>query len=129
MHNQPTCIALAGIVTVSLAAAATAGSPGSVLLGDSNWDSFTAAPATASFAWAGEVEAFAAATGLLGQPQQAVQWDESVVDVELMTGLAAPEPPALVLAGMAFGGVLCGRSLLRRRRAAQAAGTHSDGDA
>jgi len=33
----------------------------------------------------------------------------------------APEPPAIVLAGMALGGVLCGRSLLRRKSVKKAA--------
>ena len=37
-------------------------------------------------------------------------------EAKLLTGLAAPEPPTLVMAGMAIGGVVCGRSLLRRRR-------------
>jgi len=40
----------------------------------------------------------------------------SEAEAKLLTGLAAPEPPTLVLAGMALGGVVCGRSLLRRRR-------------
>ena len=37
-------------------------------------------------------------------------------DIEFVTGIAAPEPPAIVLAGMALGGVICGRSLLRKRQ-------------
>jgi len=67
----------------------------------------------ASLAWAGENETFSgldpAAAGLVSQ-------DEIEVNVELVTGIAAPEPPAIVLAGMAIGGMLCGRSLLRKRR-------------
>nr|MCS5616559.1 hypothetical protein [Pirellulales bacterium] len=51
-----------------------------------------------------------------GTLKQAVTIEEGPINVELLTGVAAPEPPALVLAGMAFGGVLCGRSLLMRRR-------------
>jgi hypothetical protein len=35
----------------------------------------------------------------------------------MVTALAAPEPPAIVLAGMALGGVLCGRSLLKKKKA------------
>ena len=38
------------------------------------------------------------------------------VDVTLMTGIAAPEPPAIVLAGMALGGLICGRSFLQKRK-------------
>jgi hypothetical protein len=41
---------------------------------------------------------------------------ETDCDIEFVTGIAAPEPPAIVLAGMALGGVICGRSLLRKRQ-------------
>jgi len=39
----------------------------------------------------------------------------------MITALAAPEPPAIVLAGMALGGVLCGRSLLKKKQRKAAA--------
>ena len=67
---------------------------------------------TGSLAWAGENEAFAALTVA---PAEIAERD---VDVHLMTALAAPEPPAIVLAGMALGGVICGRSMLRKRNKA-----------
>jgi hypothetical protein len=114
MFKNLTLIGLASIFAVAAATPAMAAA-NTVLLGDAGWEAF-AAPTTASLAWSGEDESFATTIGLLGSPRQAVQFDESVVDVELVTGIAAPEPPALVLAGMAFGGVLCGRSLLMRRR-------------
>ena len=44
------------------------------------------------------------------------QLPEGDVNLKLMTGLAAPEPPAIVLAGMALGGLICGRSFLQKRR-------------
>jgi hypothetical protein len=73
-----------------------------------------AVPATfGSLAWAGESETFA---NLDTTEAGLVARDEIEVDVELVTGIAAPEPPAIVLAGMAIGGMLCGRSLLRKHR-------------
>ncbi len=116
MTKHLTLIGLASILALACTSAATAGTGTTVLLGDTGWEAFTTT--AASFAWSGEDETFADATSLLGKARQTVQLDESVVDVELLTGLPAPEPPALVLAGMAFGGVLCGRSLLLRRRKA-----------
>ena len=67
----------------------------------------------ASLAWAGENESF---TTLTLAPVD--QLPEGEVNVKLMTGLAAPEPPAIVLAGMALGGLICGRSILQKRRKA-----------
>jgi hypothetical protein len=64
----------------------------------------------ATLAWAGEDETFA---------QVDLQMlNASDAESNLMVPRAAPEPPAIVLAGMAIGGVFCGRSLLRRKRAA-----------
>lgn len=88
-----------------------------VLLGNGGWEAFSGTTAGGSLAWAGEDETLNEAPSLLGGPQLAVEFDEHAIDVALLTGLPAPEPPALVLAGMAFGGVLCGRTLLMRRRA------------
>ncbi len=116
MTKHLTLIGLASILALACTSAATAGTGTTVLLGDSGWEAFASTAASASLAWSGEDETFANASSLLGQARQTVQFDESVVDVELLTGLPAPEPPALVLAGMAFGGVLWGRSLLLRRR-------------
>lgn len=67
---------------------------------------------TASLAWSGENESY----GHLTLPSIDVAADE--VDLKLMTALAAPEPPAIVLAGMALGGLICGRSFLQKRRKA-----------
>jgi len=67
----------------------------------------------ASLAWAGENETFASLS--VGPVDQL---PEGEIDVKLMTALAAPEPPAIVLAGMALGGLICGRSFLQNRRKA-----------
>ena len=66
---------------------------------------------TGSLAWAGENEAFST---LQFAPVE--KMTDSELNVKLMTGLAAPEPPAIVLAGMALGGLICGRSILQKRR-------------
>lgn len=116
MHKPSALIGIAGIIAIACCTTASADSELTVILGGMGWESFTADTAPASLAWAGEDESYAAATTLLGTPRQAVAHDESVVDVEFVTGLPAPEPPAIVLAGLAFGGVLCGRTLLNRRR-------------
>ena len=65
---------------------------------------------TGSLAWAGENES----TSILSFSP--VELPEGEVNVRLMTALAAPEPPAIVLAGMALGGLICGRSILSKRR-------------
>jgi len=65
--------------------------------------------ALGSFAWAGENETLA--------DVQLTPLAADDVNIEMVTALAAPEPPAIVLAGMALGGVLCGRSLLRKKKA------------
>ena len=124
MYASLSAIGLAGTLLIACSTAVTANSDTSGILGVSNLDAFADSTAPASFAWAGEDETYSGALTLLGKPRQAVAYDESVVDAELLTGLPAPEPPALVLAGMAFGGVLCGRSLLMRRR--KAAGGAAD---
>jgi hypothetical protein len=64
-----------------------------------------------SLAWAGENESTSILTFA---PVE--QITEGEVNVKLMTALAAPEPPAIVLAGMALGGLICGRSILSKRR-------------
>lgn len=69
-----------------------------------------ASTALGSFAWAGENETFAD----VQLAPLATSADD--VNVEMVTALAAPEPPAIVLAGMALGGVLCGRSLLKKSK-------------
>lgn len=76
------------------------------------WEQFAAGQSSpATFAWAGEDETLA---GFAAPAVAAVDTDRNI---QLMTGLAAPEPPAIVLAGMALGGMVCGRSILRKRRA------------
>ena len=65
-----------------------------------------------SLAWAGENES----ATLLASGSTMPELIETDCDIEFVTGIAAPEPPAIVLAGMALGGVICGRSLLRKRQ-------------
>ena len=67
--------------------------------------------ALGSLAWAGENETLA---DVELTPLATAAAD---VNIEVVTALAAPEPPAIVLAGMALGGVLCGRSLLKKKKA------------
>lgn len=86
------------------------------LLANTRWESFADTAAPASLAWAGEDETFTGATAdVIGRPFGVIV-DDIDLDVQSLAGLPAPEPPALVLAGMAFGGVLFGRSLLSRRK-------------
>lgn len=122
MNKPLSLIGIAGILAIACSSTASADSGLTILLEGMTWQAFTDSAPAASLAWSGEDETYAAATSLLGSPRQAVPHDETVVDPELLTGLPAPEPPAIVLAGLAFGGVLCGRSLLSRRR-------RTDGDA
>jgi hypothetical protein len=68
-----------------------------------------------SLAWSGEREdislfQFSVATQS-GDPP-----DGQDVDPKLITGIAAPEPPAAVMAGLAIAGAFCGRSMFIRRR-------------
>jgi len=107
--------ALLSVVTLTLLAAPSHGAAADGLLADTTWESFADSVAPASFAWAGEDETFGAQTDVLGRAGL-VTVDDRDLDVRSLTGLPAPEPPALVLAGMAFGGVLFGRSLLGRRK-------------
>lgn len=65
--------------------------------------------ALGSLAWAGENETLAD----VELTPLATAADDA--NIEMVTALAAPEPPAIVLAGMALGGVLCGRSLLKKK--------------
>jgi len=107
-------LSLTSLAIAIFSASAPAATPDS-LLADTSWEAFAGQPALGSFAWAGEDE---------------IPFDSKLAltaltivecDSRSLTGLAAPEPPALVLAGLAFGGVLCGRSLLARRRQVDAA--------
>jgi len=110
-----TPLTVAALVAVLALATQAHAAPSSVLLGEAGWTAFADTTNIASFAWAGENETFTKATNL-GSSRQAVLIEEGPVNTELLTAIVAPEPPALVLAGMAFSGVLCGRSLLMRRR-------------
>ena len=65
-----------------------------------------------SLAWSGENES----ATMLALGSTMPELIENDCDIEFVTGIAAPEPPAIVLAGMALGGVICGRSLLRKRQ-------------
>jgi hypothetical protein len=115
MPKSSMTIGFAGLLAF-VSSAAMAGPDGSVLLGSTAWTTFADSNPAASFAWAGVDESFSGSSSLLGEAGAAVAFDEKTVDAVLLTGIAAPEPPTLVLAGMAFGGVLCGRSLLLRRK-------------
>ena len=113
MHTSVTTAAI-GLLAIAMAlfSAAPRAIATESLLSTANWDSFATANTCGSLAWSGEDETFSATNNPLGTPRVALE----DADLRLMTGLPAPEPPALVLAGMAFGGVLCGRSLLKRRK-------------
>ena len=69
---------------------------------------------TASLAWSGENESY----GHLALTLPSIDVAADEVGLKLVTALAAPEPPAIVLAGMALGGLICGRSFLQKRRKA-----------
>jgi len=84
----------------------------SIIVG--NTDAFGTAT-LGSLAWAGENETLADTQLTL------VATSADDVNIEMITALAAPEPPAIVLAGMALGGVLCGRSLLKKKQRKAAA--------
>jgi hypothetical protein len=69
-----------------------------------------------SLAWSGEIESFSSLHDSVADTE--LVESEGTVDVALMTPLAAPEPPAIVLAGMALAGLIGSRSLLQKRRKA-----------
>lgn len=112
MKNVLSTTGWTSLVAVALSAAAVASEQDISLLETASWESFAGVRETASFAWSGEDETLFHSAGIARQIAQS----EEGVNVEIVTALPAPEPPALVLAGMAFGGVLCGRSMLVRRR-------------
>lgn len=112
------------LITIGLIAAASAlfacgSADASPVLASINSDSVLATPlatvAPGSLAWAGENET------MLDINLGAGMVASDDVNVEMMTAIVAPEPPAIVLAGMALGGVLCGRSLLRKKSTKKAA--------
>jgi hypothetical protein len=112
-------LSLLGLSMAIFSASAPAAAPDSLLV-DTRWEAFAGQPALGSFAWAGEDET------LLNSKLVRTVVTDADFDARTLTGLAAPEPPALVLAGVAFGGVLCCRSMLaRRRRQAGDAGTET----
>lgn len=117
MHKIMIALIVAGFLGFVAGPTAQATGMETVLLGNGGWETFSGTATNGSLAWAGEDETLIrSATGLRAS-KFIVEFDEREIDVALLTGLPAPEPPALVLAGMAFGGVLCCRSLLIRRRA------------
>jgi len=67
----------------------------------------------ATLAWAGEDEAFATVSAVQSAPIH--ERPQGEVDDRLLTRLPAPEPPAMVLAGMTLGGLICGRSFFQKR--------------
>lgn len=105
------------LITIGLIAAASAlfacGSSADASSVVGHGDTIIVAPlattASATLAWSGENET------LLSVDLTEVASVSDDVNVEMMTAIVAPEPPAIVLAGMALGGVLCGRSLLRKK--------------
>lgn len=100
--------ALSAVLACGSAADAAPFVSSSIVVGST--DGFGAV-ALGSLAWAGENETLAD----VELTPLATSADD--VNIEMVTALAAPEPPAIVLAGMALGGVLCGRSLLRKKKA------------
>ena len=117
MHKSMSALIFAGFLGFVSGPAAQAEGMETVLLGNGGWEPFAGTATSGSLAWAGEDETLTGSATGSGVSQFMVEFDEREIDVALLTGLPAPEPPALVLAGMAFGGVLCCRSLLMRRRA------------
>lgn len=97
--------ALSSLLALAPTAKAADAGCGSILVA-----SIDAGVPAGSLAWAGENES----TSILTFAP--VELPEGEVNVRLMTALAAPEPPAIVLAGMALGGLICGRSILSKRR-------------
>ncbi|MFM7136872.1 MAG: hypothetical protein ACKO1M_07360 [Planctomycetota bacterium] len=123
-------ITIVAAVVSAFAAGATGRAEGleTVLLGHGGWEEFAGGSAGGSFAWAGEDETLINVATSLGAPLLAGDFDTDAIDVAFLTAIPAPEPPALVLAGMAFGGLLCGRSLLMSRRArSESAAVPEDG--
>jgi hypothetical protein len=100
--------ALSAVLACGSAADAAPFASSSIVVGST--DGFGTV-ALGSLAWAGENETLAD----VELTPLATAADD--VNIEMVTALAAPEPPAIVLAGMALGGVLCGRSLLRKKKA------------
>jgi len=114
MFNRLTMTGLAGLVLVTLASSAVA-AESSALLGDASWQTFSKGT-NASLGWADVDESLSMMVAFAAESVQAVVLDERAEDLDLLRAVAAPEPPVLVLAGLAFGGVLCGRSVLGWRR-------------
>ena len=113
MHTFFTTAAMSLLaIAMALFSASPRATAAESLLSRTGWEAFATANTCGSLAWSGEDETFSAMKNPLGTPRVVLE----DADLRLMTGLPAPEPPALVLAGMAFGGVLCGRSLLKRRK-------------
>ena len=117
MTRFTTALVISLGMLLASAATASATGPDTILLGQVEWQEFAVPGHEASLAWSGEDESNAASASLLTLAGDLA--DAEAVDVALLTGLPAPEPPAIVLAGLAFGGVLCGRSLLRRKKATE----------
>lgn len=122
MHSFAAAAAAALLSALALAFVPVPAHATDSLLADAGWESFADSVTPASFAWAGEDETFAAHAAALGRPSVTTSEDANL-DVRSLTGVPAPEPPALVLAGMAFGGVLFGRSMLVRRKRSAAEGS------
>lgn len=115
-----TMIGTAGLLVVASASQGVAGET-SALLDGTSWRTFANGP-TASLAWAGIDESLAVKVAIGGAPRQAAVLNKGDENIDLLRAVAAPEPPALVLAGLALGGVLCSRTVAGRRK--QAAGDH-----
>ena len=112
MRNRLLGLSAAVIVLGVAVSTAEARVPGT-LFGDGGWE---AGPATvASLTWAGETETWTWTAALPLSAPPAVELDDRAVNPDLVAGLPAPEPPAILLAGMALGSVLFGRSFLSRR--------------
>lgn len=80
-----------------------------------SWSEGPSPAALSSLTWAGETETWAWTPSLPLVVRVAVEIDPWASNPDLVAGLPAPEPPAILLAGMALGSVLFGRSFLSRR--------------
>lgn len=114
MRNRLSVLFGAVIVLGAAVSTAEARVTGS-LFGDGGWEAIAGPGTVASFTWAGETEIWTWTAALPLSAAPAVEPDDRAVNPDLVAGLPAPEPPAILLAGMALGSVLFGRSFLSRR--------------
>lgn len=115
MRNRLLGLFAAVIVLGVAVSTAEARGMGTVFGGDGGWEAAAGPGTVASLTWAGETETWTWTAALPLSAPPAVELDDRAVNPDLVAGLPAPEPPAILLAGMALGSVLFGRSFLSRR--------------